>query len=144
MRGIVMALQEIKGKVDVIYLVGGCNYTYSMLKPAIQSKYPEIPLVVLKCHKLAVSQGTVLCCHSPEKIIAGKMDASYGNGFFFNSLRKVSMMIICSLNLLQKVSITNRFVDTILSSRQKNITATFKLDSSLLKSPINPDNLPRC
>ena len=40
-----MALQEIKGKANVIYLVGGFggrNYTYSMLKPAIQSKYREI------------------------------------------------------------------------------------------------------
>ena len=80
---IIKALRKVEGKVDVIYIVGGfggCRYTYSMLKAAIRPHYPNIPIVVPALHTLAVSRGAVLYCRNPEKIMARRMDASYGIG----------------------------------------------------------------
>ena len=144
------ALQEIKGRVDVIYLVGGfggCRYTNSMLKPAIQTRYPNIPVVVPKCHELAVSQGAVLYRRTPEKIQARIMDASYGIGctlpfkegvhkeeYAFkhpdNQQKRCGNVFFVFVRKGQKVAITDRFVGTLRPHRQKDIISTFTFYST--------------
>ena len=80
---VMTTLQNVSGKIDVIYAVGGfggCRYTYEKLKAAIHSysKYQSIPLVVPLHHTWAVSQGAIIYRSHPEKIRARVMDASYG------------------------------------------------------------------
>ena len=148
-------LQKIKGKVDVIYLVGGfggCSYTYSMLKPAIQSRYPNISLVVPKCHELAVSQGAVLYRRTPEKIRARRMDATYGISctlpfkegiheecYAFNDpddqQKRCDNVFFVFVTKGEKVAITDRFVGTLSPHSQKDIISTFAFYST------NHDNI---
>lgn len=82
---VVTTLQNVRGNIDVIYVVGGfggCRYTYEKLMEAIHgfSKYQSIPLVVPLHHTWAVSQGAVIYRNHPGKITARVMDASYGIG----------------------------------------------------------------
>ena len=73
---------ESKGKVDVIYLVGGfggCKYIYSQVKAATKARRgPPIRVVVPKDHNLAVIKGAVLFGANPQVISSRKADATYG------------------------------------------------------------------
>ena len=73
---------ELKGKVDVIYLVGGfggCKYIYSQVKAAMEAR-PGSPIrvVVPGDHNLAVVRGAVRFGANPQVISSRKADTTYG------------------------------------------------------------------
>ena len=147
---VLRALQIIQGKVDVVYLVGGfggCRYTYSMLKPAIQSKCPNLSLVVPKFHTLAVSQGAVLYCRNPEQVRARRMDASYGIGCSVpfkegihdqhyayddpdDGTKRCQDVFLVFVSKGQKVAITDRFIYTLTHHSQKETSFQFTFYST--------------
>ena len=133
--------EEIKGRIKMIYLVGGfggCQYTYSALKKAIPS---DIQVVVPAQYTLAVSLGAVKYCRNPVIIKARRMDASYGIGdcqVFDDKIhdetyayldpddgtKRCRDLFDAFVKKGQKVEITDSFKRTLIPYSQANVKET--------------------
>lgn len=137
------ALHKVQEKIDLIYLVGGfggCWFTFSTLKSELCSY--NIPIVVPKDYKLAVSRGAVTFRRNPECIRARTMEASYGIscGVTFqegihdeyyayrdpeDNTKKCGDIFFVFVRKGDKVAITDRFEDILIPYSSESTIATF-------------------
>ena len=82
----VASLEELKSRVDTIYLVGGfggCQYIYKKLEESIRKYNGRIyhNIVCPEHAQLAIATGAVMWRKNPSIIQSRKSDATYGMGF---------------------------------------------------------------